>query len=189
MEKNEKILEYLKKHPVIATVRTKKEINDVIKSKVKIVFVLNASILDVCDVIKKLKENFKIVFLHLDLVTGLSYDESALEYITKICDIDGILTTKKSLILKANKLGLVSIFRIFAIDSSILASTPKFISNIKPSFIEILPGIAPKSVKLLSKRVSVPIITGGLVEDINEVKENLEAGAVGVSTSCANLWE
>ena len=58
----------------------------------------------------------------------------------------------------------------------------------KPTAIEILPGLMPKIIKKINKAVKVPIITGGLIEDKEDIINALGSGAMGISTTKKELW-
>ena len=51
-----------------------------------------------------------------------------------------------------------------------------------------MPGIITKKIREFSEKVDMPIIAGGIVETMEEVKAALEAGATVVSTGEAELW-
>lgn len=51
-----------------------------------------------------------------------------------------------------------------------------------------MPGIITKKIKEFSEKVDMPIIAGGIVETIEEVRAALAAGATVVSTGEAQLW-
>jgi glycerol uptake operon antiterminator len=55
--------------------------------------------------------------------------------------------------------------------------------------VEILPGLMPKIIKKLVNLSPIPIIAGGLVSDIEDVQNALDAGAVSVSTTNSALVE
>ena len=59
----------------------------------------------------------------------------------------------------------------------------------KPDLIEIMPGVVTKKIRDFSKVVDIPIIAGGIVETIDEVRAALEAGATVVSTGEVDLWD
>ena len=51
-----------------------------------------------------------------------------------------------------------------------------------------MPGIMPKITKRLSEIIEVPVIVGGLVNEKEDIERAIESGALGVSTSCRELW-
>ena len=46
----------------------------------------------------------------------------------------------------------------------------------------------PRITKQLSEKLEVPVIVGGLVSSSSDIQNALENGALGVSTSCKDLW-
>jgi len=69
---------------------------------------------------------------------------------------------------------------------------PNFTTNIKENKIvaaEIMPGLMPKVIKKLSQKTHIPIITGGLIKEKEDVINAIKAGALSVSTTETSLWE
>ena len=62
------------------------------------------------------------------------------------------------------------------------------VSQIMPDCIELMPGLITPVVGRLAKKLSLPVIAGGLIETKEQVMTLLSAGACGVSTSCEALW-
>ena len=74
------------------------------------------------------------------------------------------------------------------LDSLSIGSGVRAIEITKPDAVEILPGIIPKVISKMYKTTNAPIITGGLIKDKEDVINNLNAGAIGISTSCEEVW-
>ena len=47
----------------------------------------------------------------------------------------------------------------------------------------------PKVIKKLSQKTHIPIITGGLIKEKEDVINAIKAGALSVSTTETSLWE
>ncbi|MGM0507690.1 MAG: glycerol-3-phosphate responsive antiterminator [Fusobacteriota bacterium] len=176
------------KSPVIAAVKNKEGLSKALKSNVEIIFLLNSNITDLKSVIQDIKDANKLAFLHLDLISGLGRDKAALEYINKNINIDGIISTKSYLIKEAKKLGIYAIQRFFIFDSMSLKKAESIIESAKPDAIEILPGVIPKVIDLISKRKKIPIIASGLIDKKDEIYEGISAGATGISTTNYKIW-
>ena len=102
---------------------------------------------------------------------------------------DGILTTKSNVVAHAYKNNINVIQRFFVLDS---LSYEKTLLNIKENKIiaaEIMPGLMPKIIKKLSQETHIPIITGGLIKEKEDVINAINAGALSVSTTEMKLWE
>ena len=61
--------------------------------------------------------------------------------------------------------------------------------NAKPDLIEVLPALMPKVIRKICKLSTVPVITGGLVSDKEDVMALLQAGAVSISSTNTAIWE
>ena len=180
--------EKMKKNPIIVGVKDLSNLDDAVNSECEIIFLLCGSIFNLKEITQKVKDAGKLVFIHVDLVEGFSKDATALNYISKEIKPDGIISTKNSQLKVAKTLGLLTVQRIFIIDSLSIATAIKASQMIEPDAIEIMPGIMPRITKQLSSSLDLPVIVGGLISEEDEIKNALSSGALGVSTSCKNLW-
>ena len=130
----------------------------------------------------------KRIFLHMDLAEGIGKDKAGLQYV-KQKKVDGIISTRVSIIKAARDVGLFTVQRFFAVDSHSIDTTLESIKSSKPDMIEVMPGIATKVIAKLKGQLNIPIIGGGLVDTADEVRAILRSGASGVSTSKRELWE
>lgn len=186
---NSKFSAIMKNSPIIAGVKDLNNLETALESDCQIIFLLCGTIFDLKDTVKKAKEKGKMIFIHVDLLDGFSKDVTALKYIhSEICP-DGIISTKNSLLKAAKSLGLLTVQRVFIIDSLSIDTAVKASNMINPDAIEIMPGIMPRIIKKLSSTLEVPVIVGGLVSETSDVKVALESGALGVSASSKTIWE
>ncbi len=179
----------MKENPIIAAVKDMNNLDAALSSDCSIIFLLCGSIFNIKSVVEKAKAKGKMIFIHIDLLDGFSKDAVALKYISEEIKPDGIISTKNSQLKAAKSLGLLTVQRIFIIDSLSIDTAVKASQIIDPDAIEILPGIMPRITKQLSQSLSVPVIVGGLVSENEEVKNAIQNGALGVSTSSKLLWE
>ncbi|EJP6471002.1 glycerol-3-phosphate responsive antiterminator [Clostridium sp. FAM 1755] len=177
-------------NPVIAAIRDEKDLEKVLESNVKIVFVLFGNIINIRGICHKLKEKQKKIFVHVDMIDGLKGDAAGIEYLKECVELDGIISTKTSNIKHATQVGLYAIQRIFIIDSLSLKTGIKNILEHRPTAVEVMPGIASKIINKLEAKVkNIPIIAGGLIKEKKDVIESLSAGAVAISTTSRDLWD
>jgi glycerol uptake operon antiterminator len=175
-------------NPIIAAINNVNQVDDAIKSPCKIVFLLTGDILNIKEIVGKLRENGKKIYVHVDLIGGFSKDTTALKYISKNINPDGIITTKSNLVKAAKELNIFTIQRLFLLDSLALISGINSIRSIRPDAVEILPGIMPKIIEEIRIETRIPIIAGGLIRDKSDVIGSLNAGAIGISTSNQEVW-
>ena len=178
----------LHENPIIAAINDTRSLEEALQTDVKVVFLLKGNILDLKDVIQKIKDAGKFAYVHVDLVDGLSKDENGLKFIISEIKPDGIITTKSHLIKLAKREGVFAIQRLFILDSLNLKTGIKLAKSCHPDAIEILPGIIPSITEVIKKATNKPIITGGLIRSKTDVMNSLTAGAMGVSTSNKKIW-
>ena len=172
---------------IIAAVRNNEDFEIAIKSKVKIIFDLAPDIAGIGEKIKKAHSTQKILFVHIDLASGIGKDKSGIEFLKNL-GLDGILSTKASLIKIAKELGLKAVQRFFIIDSKSVMATVEGIKSTKADMIEVMPALVFRVIKRLKSEVDVPIIAGGLIETAEDAAEAHNSGAFAVSTGRHNLW-
>ncbi|WP_214698763.1 MULTISPECIES: glycerol-3-phosphate responsive antiterminator [unclassified Exiguobacterium] len=139
-------------------------------------------------IFKLLGSHHKKVFIHMDLIQGMKADEFATEYICQTYKPFGIISTKGNVIVKAKQKGVVTVQRLFLIDSLSLEKSIRHIERSKPDYIEVLPGIVPKYIQRVHEKTGIPVFAGGLIETAEEVQAALDAGASVVTTSNRKLW-
>jgi len=101
----------------------------------------------------------------------------------------GLISTKASVIIKAKQRGLVTVQRIFLLDSQALEKNLSIIERTKPDYIEVLPGAMPWIIKEIKDQINIPIFAGGFIRTVAEVEQALEAGATAITTTNVQLWK
>lgn len=180
-----KIYETLMCTPIIAAT-DRNGWKDAVTSDCEVLFHLGADILTVKDDILFAKNHGKYVFVHIDLAEGIGKDKHGVLWLKNL-GADGIISTRTQLIRVAKDANMLSIQRFFLLDTKGMHSVAETIENTRPDFIEIMPGVIPKALKLFSNG-AIPVIAGGLIETKVEVTSALSSGAVAVSTGKKELW-
>jgi len=183
------LLNLLADGPVIAAVKDDDGLSAALESDVSVLFLLYGDVVTICDLVQRAKERGKAVFVHLDLVEGLSAREVSVDFIARHTTADGILSTKANLTRRAKELGLVAIQRFFLLDSMAIANIQRHLSPDFSDLIEVLPGLMPKVIRKVCAVAERPVIAGGLITDKEDVTGALSAGAVAVSSTNPAVWE
>ena len=178
----------LRAHPVIAAVRTPEAARRAAQSPAAAVFLLGGTILTLPELAAGLRRAGKRVFLHLDLAEGLGRDEAAVTWCVRSLALDGVISTRPTLLKRAHELGAITIQRLFLMDSSSFEHGLRLLRNTPPDMAEVLPGIAPKAIRQLAAALDKPVIAGGMISEPSEVRDALAAGALAVSASEEKLW-
>lgn len=135
------------------------------------------------------KQHGKNIIFHMDLIEGLKNDDRGTEYICQEFRPYGLISTKSNVIQKAKQKGVLSIQRMFLIDSHALEQSYRHIEMVKPDYIEVLPGTMPWMIREVREKTNIPIFAGGLIRTTKEVEQAIAAGATAVTTSKQSIWE
>lgn len=187
-----KIDEIIKENPKILAVVDEKSYAYALRSNIKIVFILNATISNLTFKVNSLLRLNKTVFVHIDMVNGLESSSASVDYIYDLFKGEiGIITTRHSLVKRATLKNLRVIYRAFLVDST---SKKSLISNLNsdiiPDAIEIMPASSIKIIKEIKTLYpKLNIIAGGLITDKSEVEDIFKAGANAISTSCIDIFK
>ena len=182
---NHKMIEIFEDCPVIAAVKDEEGMEKCLESEIPVVFVLYGDICNIGEIVGRLKKAGKVVIIHLDLITGLSSKEVAVDFLKQVTHADGIISTKPAIIRKAREEEMFAIMRFFVIA---FESIEKQTENVRPDMIEVLPGVMPKIIKKICRQSRVPVIAGGLIADKEDIMGALGAGAISISTTNQKVW-
>ena len=179
------MISVLEQNPVIAAIADDKW-EKALKSPAQVIFYLSANLLTLKQKIEQAHSAGKIIMIHLDLAEGIGRDRTGLRFVAS-CGADGILSTKGQLIRLGKEIGLFTVQRFFAVDSSGAASIGEMFRSTNPDLIEIMPGVVTKVIKQYAQN-GIPVIAGGLIQTKSEVTDALGSGAVAVSIGKPELW-
>lgn len=176
-------------NPIIAAVKDEEGLEKCLKSAdISVVFILYGEVSTIAEIVERIKKAEKTAVVHMDLVAGLSNKVEAVDFIAKYTEADGVISTHIEQVRRAKELGLSTIYRIFLLDSKVLDKLNSRITDVA-DIVEILPGLMPKMITMLSKSLKVPVIAGGLISDKEDVMAALKAGAIAISSTNEKVWK
>lgn len=184
----QELLTILEDYPVIPAIKTEAALQRCVESENPLVFVLHANLSTIGPITDFLKAHGKIVFIHMDLLEGLAQKEVAVDFLARTTKADGIISTRPNLLRHASSLGLLTVQRVFLLDSISLQNVLKTASHEAADLIEVLPGVMPKIIRKLSSTMQVPLVAGGLISDKDDAIAALSAGAAAISTTNEEIW-
>lgn len=173
---------------IIASITNEEQLSQVWEGSVSRVILMTGDITTLGGIVSKLQAVNKQVYVHMEMVNGLGRDASAVHFIAREFNVDGIVTTKSNVIAAARQAGIRSIQRVFAIDSAAVETGIRMIGTSKPDEIELMPGLMPRVIREVKSKVNKPLIVGGLIRHEEEVREALESGADYVSVGHPKFW-
>ena len=174
--------------PVIAAVKNFESLEKSLTCGSRIIFILFGDICNISDIVARIKAAGKLAVVHIDLITGLASKEIAVDFIHLCTDADGIISAKPALVKYATKLSLFTVLRFFVFDSLALSNIEKQLQYVKPDVVEVLPLLMPRILTRICSISHVPVISGGLISEEDDVEAMRSAGASCVSTTSENIW-
>lgn len=183
----ERFLAHLRRSPVVPAVRSDGEpLEEALAEEHPAIIVLGGNVFDLTQRIENEKRRTQ-VFVNVDLIGGVAGDSTGIGFLSE--HVEGIISTNRQVIERANSADLLTIQRLFAIDTTAMERGVKLLKRTKPCCVEILPALAyPRMTRSYSELLDRPVLAGGFVTSEEELVSILEAGAVGVSTSDQSLW-
>ncbi|STO07166.1 Glycerol-3-phosphate responsive antiterminator [Exiguobacterium aurantiacum] len=173
---------------MIASIKSPKQFEKFLQSDVTTTFLMMGTLSTLDRYVSHLKRENKTVFLHAERINGISLDRDGIDYLAKRVGADGIVTTKASVIQHAKRAGLMTVQRLFLVDSDAVTSGIKMANDHEPDALELMPGLIPNVIEHVAGSVPFPIVTGGMIRKPIEVHQALSHGAFAVSTGDERLW-
>jgi glycerol uptake operon antiterminator len=186
-QETEAFLRALRRNSVVPAVRgPDRDLDAALAGEHPAIFVLGGDVFKVLGRIGS-RDRRPQIYVNVDLVGGIAADASGLRFLAG--RVDGIISTHRHVIELAKTSGLITIQRLFAIDSGAVERGLKLIRRAQPHFVEILPALAYREIAAqYSEVLDLPVLAGGLLRSREDIATILEAGAVGVSASDQGLW-
>jgi glycerol uptake operon antiterminator len=175
--------------PVIPAIRKPETVEQAVASRGKLVYLLTGDPENVESMIQKILGAGKIPIVNLDLLNGFSRDRYAVNYLKRV-GAQGIISTHLDPLRHALAIGLYAVQRTFLLDSGAMDTIMNQLKNTPVHALEILPAlVAPKMVaRVRSISLDLPVVGGGLIENMKEVEQLLAQGLNAISTSHTEMW-
>ncbi|KUF06378.1 glycerol-3-phosphate responsive antiterminator [Leucobacter sp. G161] len=175
--------------PVIASVLDRSHLEAFIDSSAQFCFLAQTDLIELEAAIARIHERpNKAVFVNIDSIVGLAQDRGGVDYLARL-GADGLLTTRGSLIPRAQDAGLLTVQKLFITDRSNIQRGVAAVQGSKPDLLQLMPApVLPFVANHEIMRIR-PVIASGFVTDSTEIEAALSHGAVGVSSSSPKLWE
>jgi glycerol uptake operon antiterminator len=173
---------------VLPAIKSMKDFEKILTSNMEFIVMLEVHIAQLENIMRYARSHSKKVLLHADLIQGLKNDEYSSEFLCQKIKPDGLISTRGSVLKTAKKNGILSIQRLFLLDTIAIDTSYRLAEKVHPDFIEVLPGCVPHLIEKVNHDTGIPVIAGGLITKQEEVDQVFAAGAKAVTTSRKDLW-
>lgn len=179
--------EALHRNPVVASLYGTASLGAFLSCNSPVAIVANVGLQDLEELLGALRAAGKFAFTNIDSCDGLAQDKAAVEYLRKIGS-PGLVTTRASVIQKANSLGMVTMQKVFITDRSTLPRSINAVQQSRPHLVQLMPWPVVPYIPQSELDQLSPFIAAGFVKNQDDLVQAMNAGAKGVSTSDSALW-
>ncbi len=184
----EALVARLRELPVIPAVRSVEDVEKACRRGAAAIFFFKGDVFGLRDALPRCRAAGIPVYVHLDLLEGVGKDAAGIRVLKEL-GAAGVVSTRGPLLREAKAAGLLSIHRVFMVDSEAFRTGLSAVRGSEPDLLEVLPGVVvPCMMEELRRSLQVPVIGAGLVTQVEQVAAILRSGAVGVSASARRLW-
>ena len=182
----ERFLDAVQVQPVIAAVKDDRGLSRALTSECAAVFILYGTILNIGELVERVRAADRFALVHADLIEGLSGREISADFLAEKTAADGLISTRPNLIRRARERGLIAVQRFFVLDSLSYENVARQSSH--ADVVDILPAAMPQVIRRLAAALPQTLTASGLLLEKSDVIAALSAGAAAVSTTAEPLW-
>jgi len=180
----------LLKSRIVPAIKHPEDLGEVLNIPwVSVVILLGGDINDLEEILKvRRRYPEKFLLAHIDLISGVGKDNSGVRYLKRM-GLEGIVSVKWQLLRYGKENKMITVQRLFLVDSESIRTGLKVIRQISPDAIEVMPATVPKfAIDELRNAADFNILGGGLLRTEEDVHQALGNGLTAVTTSRRNLW-
>lgn len=185
----QELMDAIQETPVIAAVKDDDGLQNALQNEnIRVVFILYGDICNISTLVQRIHAAGKFAIVHVDLIAGLASKEVAVDFIRSQTEADGIISTRQSFHRRAKELGLAA--HPPGVPAGLhLAGEPGQDAR-QPPGLSGHPArqSLPKILRRVCADAKVPVLTGGLIADKEDVMAALDAGATAISTTNQAVW-
>ena len=181
--------EFCRATPIIPAIRRVEFADLAIAAHGKIVYLLTGDPENCESTIQKIVAAGKIPIINLDLLNCFSRDRYAVNFL-KRAGARGIISTHLEPLRHALSIGLYGIQRTFLLDSGAIDTITNQLKNTPVDALEVLPAMVAPKILARVRAISpdLPVVGGGLIQNMKEVEDLLAQGLSAVSISNPLMW-
>lgn len=172
------LISALGKRPVVTAIRDLgADLGEILGGDYPAVFILGGDVFELVDLLREQNRRAPVC-VNVDLARGVSSEAKGIRFLSR--HVEGVISTHGRTVENARKSGMLTVQRLFAIDSGAVERVLKMITRTVPDFVEIA--------DYYREVCDIPVLAGGLITDTSQVSSLLASGVSGVSTSNSGLW-
>ncbi len=151
------------------------------------IFLRHCNLFDLAGLLEQVQKRGFAVYVSIDHIDGIHADNAGLQYLAHTLHVQGIVSSHPRTLALGKSLGLETIQRIFALDSTGMEAALESVDTSSVDILDISPALVVPHIAS-SIRGSRPFIASGLIQTIQQMHTVLRAGAISVVVARDDLW-
>ncbi len=153
------------------------------------VWLRNCSPFDLSDYLERSYGRSFELYVNIDHINGIHPDAVGLRFLVDRFHVVNLVSSNPRVLALGKGLGLRTIQRVFAADSAGLEGALETLDPAIVDMLNISPApIIPYVLSYLLAAAPLPVIGSGLLQNTQQVRAILDAGAFSVATARQDLW-
>ncbi len=130
------------------------------------------------------------VYVNIDHIEGIHADSAGLSYLANHFHVLGIISSNPRTLSLGKQIGLETIQRIFAMDSTGLETAIESVDRQFVDLLDISPALVlPYVIPFLATPLPLPFTASGLIYTGQQIQAVLQCGALAVLVTRSELWQ
>ncbi len=151
------------------------------------IFLRHCDVLELAGLLDRAYQRELATYVSIDHIDGIHADSAGLGYLAENMHISGIVSSHPRTLSLAKSLGLETIQRIFALDSTGMNAALESVDGEVVDLLDISPAlVVPHIISQLP--ASRPFIASGLIQTVQQMRTVLRAGAMSIVVARSELW-
>ena len=155
---------------------------------VRALFLRHCNMFELTDLVEQARQLGIATYINIDHIDGIHADSAGLRYLVETMHVRGILSNNPRILALGKGLGLETIQRIFALDSTGLDTALESVDTTQIDLLDISPALVVPYIAHTLKKRSRPFLASGLLHTSQQVSTILQTGALGVIVNRDELW-
>lgn len=171
--------------------------------QVRALFLRHCNLFELIDLVEQARQRGIATYVNIDHIDGIHPDSAGIRYLAEMMHVQGILSNNPRVLALGKNLGLETIQRIFALDSTGLDAALESVDVTQIDLLDISPAlVVPYIAQTIKERFMVdggdksppsmrrfrPFLASGLIQTSQQVASVLQAGAAGIIVTRDELW-
>lgn len=190
-QSSESLLSLLDNCKTIPVIENRTQFAQVFDSPhVRAILLRHCNLFELSGLFEQAHEQKVSIYVNIDHIDGIHSDQAGLRYMASQFHIAGVVSNHPKLLALAKSLGLETIQRIFAVDSTGLEMALESVDRSNTDLLDISPALViPYVIPRLAVPLPLHFIGSGLIQTSQQVQRILRADAAGVAVIRRELWK